>query len=123
MQLASAIEVPSMSLPNSSAQETVSYDKEKDSRRAGEAVMNLVEKGIKLRDIMTRKSFENAVTVVIAIGGSTNAVLCLLVMAYSVNVKPGRKLVSAQSLAFTAYSQSKLFEGKTKLFYDFLRKD
>ncbi len=85
--MASAIEALGMSLPNSSAQEAVSYDKEEDCRRAGEAVMNLIEKDIKPSDIMTRQSFENAVTVVIAIGGSTNAVLHLLAMAHSANVK------------------------------------
>ncbi|MES0327774.1 MAG: dihydroxy-acid dehydratase [Gammaproteobacteria bacterium] len=85
--MASAIEALGMSLPNSSAQEAVSYDKEEDCRRAGEAVMNLIEKDIKPSDIMTRKSFENAITVVIAIGGSTNAVLHLLAMAHSANVK------------------------------------
>ena len=85
--MASAIEALGMSLPNSSAQEAVSYDKEEDCRRAGAAVMNLIEKDIKPSDIMTREAFENAVTVVIAIGGSTNAVLHLLAMAHSANVK------------------------------------
>ena len=85
--MASAIEALGMSLPNSSAQEAVSYDKEEDCRRAGEAVMNLIEKDIKPSDIMTREAFENAITVVIAIGGSTNAVLHLLAMAHTANVK------------------------------------
>jgi dihydroxy-acid dehydratase len=85
--MASAIEALGMSLPNSSAQEAVSYDKEEDCVRAGEAVMKLIEKDIKPSDIITRKSFENAITVVIAIGGSTNAVLHLLAMAHSANVK------------------------------------
>jgi len=85
--MASAIEALGMSLPNSSAQEAVSHDKEEDCRRAGEAVMNLIEKDIKPSDIMTREAFENAITVVIAIGGSTNAVLHLLGMAHTANVK------------------------------------
>lgn len=85
--MASAIEAMGMSLPNSSAQEAVSYDKEEDCRRAGEAVLELIKQDIKPGDIMTRKAFENAITVVIAIGGSTNAVLHLLAMAHSANVK------------------------------------
>ncbi|NOQ88904.1 MAG: dihydroxy-acid dehydratase [Gammaproteobacteria bacterium] len=85
--MASAIEALGMSLPNSSAQEAVSEDKRNDCHRAGAAVLNLVEKDIKPSDIMTRKAFENAITVVIALGGSTNAVLHLLAMAFSANVK------------------------------------
>jgi len=85
--MASAIEALGMSLPNSSAQEAVSDAKKNDCHRAGEAVMNLIEKDIKPRDIMTRKAFENAITVVIALGGSTNAVLHLLGMAHSADVK------------------------------------
>ncbi|PCI08429.1 MAG: dihydroxy-acid dehydratase [Gammaproteobacteria bacterium] len=85
--MASAIEALGMSLPNSSAQEAVSEDKRNDCRRAGAAVMALVEKDIKPSDIMTRKAFENAITMVIALGGSTNAVLHMLAMAHSSNVE------------------------------------
>jgi dihydroxy-acid dehydratase len=85
--MASAIEALGMSLPNSSAQEAVSEDKKNDCHRAGAAVMKLIEKGIKPSDIMTRKAFENAITVVIALGGSTNAVLHMLGMAHAANVE------------------------------------
>jgi dihydroxy-acid dehydratase len=85
--MASAIEALGMSLPNSSAQEAVSADKKNDCHRAGAAVMKLIEKDIKPSDIMTRKAFENAITVVIALGGSTNAVLHLLAMAHATNVE------------------------------------
>jgi dihydroxy-acid dehydratase len=85
--MASAIEAMGMSLPNSSAQDAVSKDKEEDCRRAGAAVMNLIRKGIRPRDIMTRAAFENAITVVMALGGSTNAVLHLLAMAHAAQVK------------------------------------
>jgi len=85
--MASAIEALGMSLPNSSAQEAVSADKKNDCHRAGAAVLNLIDKGIKPSDIMTRKAFENAITVVIALGGSTNAVLHLLAMAYAADVE------------------------------------
>ena len=76
-----------MSLPNSSAQAAVSREKEEDCVRAGEAVLNLLKKGITPKSIMTKKAFENAITVVTALGGSTNAVLHLLAMADSVGVK------------------------------------
>lgn len=85
--MASAIEALGMSLPNSSAQEAVSEDKRNDCHRAGAAALSLVEKDIKPRDIMTRKAFENAITVVIALGGSTNAVLHLLAMAHAADVE------------------------------------
>jgi len=85
--MASAIEALGMSLPNSSAQEAVSEDKKNDCHRAGEAVMELIDKDIRPRDIMTREAFENAITVVIALGGSTNAVLHLLAMAHSADVQ------------------------------------
>ena len=85
--MASAIEALGMSLPNSSAQAAISKEKVLDCQRAGAAVMNLLEKGIRPRDIMTRKAFENAITVVIALGGSTNAVLHLLGMAHAAGVK------------------------------------
>jgi dihydroxy-acid dehydratase len=85
--MASAIEAMGMSLANSSAQEAISDAKKDDCRRAGEAVLYLIENDIKPSDIMTREAFENAITVVNALGGSTNAVLHLLAMAYEANVK------------------------------------
>ncbi|HLD70005.1 MAG TPA: dihydroxy-acid dehydratase [Candidatus Omnitrophota bacterium] len=85
--MASAIEALGMSLPNSSAQAAISPEKEQDCLKAGEAVFNLIKLGIRPRDIMTKKAFENAITVVIALGGSTNAVLHLLAMAHSAGVK------------------------------------
>ena len=85
--MASAIEALGMSLPNSSAQDAVSEDKKNDCIRAGEAVLNLLEKDIKPRDIMTKKAFENAITVVITLGGSTNAVLHLIAMADAAGVE------------------------------------
>lgn len=84
--MASAIEALGMSLPNSSAQAAISKDKAKDCRDAGAAVMNLLKMGITPRDIMTKKAFENAITVVTALGGSTNAVLHLLAMAHAAGV-------------------------------------
>lgn len=84
--MASAIEALGMSLPNSSAQAAISNDKHLDCERAGAAVMALIEKGIKPSDIMTKEAFENAITVVIALGGSTNAVLHLLAMANAAQV-------------------------------------
>ncbi len=85
--MASAIEALGMSLPGSSAQAAISNDKKLDCERAGEQVVKLLELGIKPLDIMTRKAFENAITVVIALGGSTNAVLHLLAMAYTAGVQ------------------------------------
>ncbi|MDB6067660.1 MAG: ilvD [Pedosphaera sp.] len=87
--MASAIEALGMSLPNSSAQAATSPAKKKDCLQAGVAVVNLIHKGIKPLDIMTRKAFENAITVVIALSGSTNAVLHLLAMASAARVKLG----------------------------------
>jgi dihydroxy-acid dehydratase len=84
--MASAIEALGMSLPNSSAQEAISGQKRNDCERAGAAVVNLINLGITPRHILTRKAFENAITVVIALGGSTNAVLHLLAVASSANV-------------------------------------
>jgi dihydroxy-acid dehydratase len=84
--MASAIEALGMSLPNSSAQAAVSRDKLWDCHRAGEAVLDLIRRGIRPRDIMTRESFENAIAVVMALGGSTNAVLHLLAMANTAGV-------------------------------------
>jgi dihydroxy-acid dehydratase len=85
--MASAIEALGMSLPNSSAQDAVSDHKRSDSTRAGAAVVELIKRGIRPSQIMTRKAFENAITVSIALGGSTNAVLHLLAIASSANVK------------------------------------
>ena len=85
--MASAIEALGMSLPNSSAQEAVSATKVEDCRRAGEAVVRLVKAGIRPSDILTRKAFENAITTVIALSGSTNAVLHLLAIAHAARVR------------------------------------
>jgi dihydroxy-acid dehydratase len=85
--MASAIEALGLSLPNSSAQNAVSDEKRKDSRDAGAAVLNLLKLNIRPRDILTKKAFENAITVIIALGGSTNAVLHLIAMAHSAGVK------------------------------------
>ena len=85
--MASAIEALGMSLPNSSAQNAVSPAKMDDCRRAGAAVVNMLKLGIKPRDILTKQAFENAITVVIALGGSTNAVLHLLAIANAAEVK------------------------------------
>lgn len=85
--MASAIEALGMSLPNSSAQDAVSDHKREDCARAGAAAVKLVKLGLRPRQIMTRKAFENAITVSIALGGSTNAVLHLLAIASSAGVK------------------------------------
>ncbi len=85
--MASAIEALGMSLPNSSAQAAVSKDKTLDCEQAGAAVLNLIRLGIRPRDIMTKAAFENAMTLVIALGGSTNAVMHLIAMAHSAGVK------------------------------------
>ena len=84
--MASAIEALGMSLPNSSAQEAVSSSKLKDSSDAGESIMNLISLDLKPRDIMTKQAFENAIAVVIALGGSTNAVLHLLAIAHEAKI-------------------------------------
>jgi len=84
--MATAIEALGMSLPGSSAQEAISPEKREDCRLAGQAIRWLLDNDIKPSDIMTRKAFENAITLVIACGGSTNAVLHLLAMADAVNV-------------------------------------
>jgi dihydroxy-acid dehydratase len=85
--MASAIEALGLSLPDSSAQDAVSRNKLEDCRRAGEAVVKLIRAGILPSDILTRKAFENAITVTIALGGSTNAVLHLLAMARAAAVR------------------------------------
>ena len=85
--MASAIEALGMSLPGSSSQEAIGSDKASDSFQAGQQVMELLRLDLKPRDIMTRKAFENAIRVVIALAGSTNAVLHLLAMAHAVDVE------------------------------------
>ncbi|PMZ85598.1 MULTISPECIES: dihydroxy-acid dehydratase [unclassified Pseudomonas] len=85
--MASAIEALGMSLPGSSSQDAIGADKASDSFRAGQQVMELLKLDLKPRDIMTRKAFENAIRVVIALAGSTNAVLHLLAMANAVDVE------------------------------------
>ncbi len=85
--MASAVEAMGMSLPNSSTQLAIGAEKREDCRAASRAALGLLKAGIRPRDIMTRKAFENAITVVIALGGSTNAVLHLLAIAHSANVK------------------------------------
>ena len=85
--MASAIEALGMSLPNSSAQNAISPAKMDDCRRAGAAVVEMLRRGIKPLDILTKRAFENAITVVIALGGSTNAVLHLLAIAHAAKVK------------------------------------
>ena len=85
--MASAIEALGLSLPGSSAQEAVGEEKRSDSHRAGETVVQLVRQGLKPRDILTRRAFENAIAVVIALGGSTNAVLHLLAIAHEARVR------------------------------------
>ncbi|MGO2241444.1 MAG: dihydroxy-acid dehydratase [Halomonas sp.] len=85
--MASAIEALGMSLPGSSAQNAISQEKRDDCKAAGEAVLALLEADIKPSDIMTREAFENAITVTIALGGSTNAVLHLIGMARTIGVE------------------------------------
>ena len=85
--MASAIEALGMSLPNSSSTPAEDRLKLQECRAAGAAIRHLLERDIKPRDIMTREAFENAMVLVSAIGGSTNAVLHLIAMARSVNVE------------------------------------
>ena len=85
--MASAIEALGLSLPNSSAQAAISKDKAKDCREAGAAVVHCIKNNIRPRDILTKKAFENAIAVVTALGGSTNAVLHLLAIAHTAGVK------------------------------------
>ena len=85
--MASAIEALGMSLPNSGAQNAVSAAKTRDCREAGRAVMDLIRRGIRPSDILTREAFLNAIVLVMAMGGSTNAVLHLLAIAHAANVK------------------------------------
>jgi len=85
--MASAIEALGMSLPNSSAQNAISPAKMDDCRRAGACVVEMLRQGLRPLDILTKKAFENAITVVITLGGSTNAVLHLLAIAHAAKVK------------------------------------
>jgi dihydroxy-acid dehydratase len=85
--MASAIEALGMSLTNSGAQNATSGAKRRDCREAGRAVMELIRRGIRPSDILTREAFLNAIALVMAMGGSTNAVLHLLGMAHAANVK------------------------------------
>jgi dihydroxy-acid dehydratase len=85
--MASAIEAMGFSLPNSSAQNAVSAQKTADCRNAGAAVLNLLKRGIRPSDIISKEALENAITVTIALGGSTNAVLHLLAIAHTANIK------------------------------------
>jgi dihydroxy-acid dehydratase len=87
--MASAIEALGMSLPYSASTPAVDPGKQEECLRAGAAMRLLLEKDIKPRDIMTREAFENAIVVVMATGGSTNAVLHLIAMARAVDVKLG----------------------------------
>ncbi len=84
--MAAAIEALGMSLPYSSSNPAISEEKKKECLEAGKAIRLLLEKNIKPKDIMTRKAFENAITVIMVLGGSTNAVLHLIAMAKSVDV-------------------------------------
>jgi dihydroxy-acid dehydratase len=84
--MAAAIEALGMSLPYSSSNPALSEEKQEECRAAGKAIRNLMEKDIKPSDIMTRKAFKNAMTVIMVLGGSTNAVLHLIAMARSVGV-------------------------------------
>ncbi len=84
--MASAIEALGMSLPYSSSNPALSEEKKKECAGGGKAIRILLEKDIKPKDIMTRKAFENAITVIMVLGGSTNAVLHLIAMAKSVDV-------------------------------------
>ncbi|MBV9272996.1 MAG: dihydroxy-acid dehydratase [Verrucomicrobia bacterium] len=85
--MASAIEALGMSLPNSSAQAAVSKEKLADCKAAGVAVLGLLKRGIRPSDILSKESFENAMTVAIALGGSTNAVLHLRAVAHAAGIR------------------------------------
>lgn len=85
--MSSAIEALGMSLPYSSSNPALSEDKKKECDDAGKAIRILLEKDIKPRDIMTRRAFENAITIVAVLGGSTNAVMHLIAMAHAVDIE------------------------------------
>jgi dihydroxy-acid dehydratase len=95
--MASAIEALGMSLPYSSSNPALSEDKKKECIAAGKAIKVLLEKDIKPSDIMTEKAFENALTIIMALGGSTNAVLHMIAMAHSVGLKLTQDDVQAVS--------------------------
>ncbi len=84
--MASSIEALGMSLPGSSSQDAVSNDKKVDCQNAGQAIKHLLDLDLKPSDIMTKKAFENSIAVVIALGGSTNAVLHLIAIAHCIGV-------------------------------------
>src|SRR5436190_10586940 len=84
--MAAEIEDLGMSLPFSSSNPALSEAKQDECHAAGNAIRLLLEKDVKPKDIMTRKAFENAIVLIMALGGSTNAVLHLIAMAKSVNV-------------------------------------
>ena len=84
--MASAMEALGLSLPGSSAQNAISQDKKKDSYNAGAAVRNLIKLGLKPSDMLSREAFENAITITIALEGSTNAVLHLIAIAHAANI-------------------------------------
>jgi dihydroxy-acid dehydratase len=85
--MSSAIEALGMSLPYSSSNPALSEAKKRECIDAGKAIRNLLEKDIKPSDIMTREAFDNALTIIMALGGSTNAVLHLIAMAHSIDIK------------------------------------
>ena len=85
--MACAIEAMGLSLPNSSAQAAISKDKALDCKESAKALMNCVKRDIKPRDIITKKSLQNAITIVMSLGGSTNAVLHLIAIAKAAKVK------------------------------------
>ena len=84
--MSSAIEALGMSLPHSSSNPAVSPNKKEECTRIGKAIRNLLEKDIKPRDIMTKKAFENAISLIMVLGGSTNAVLHIVAMAKAVDI-------------------------------------
>lgn len=95
--MSSAIEALGMSLPYSSSNPALSEDKKRECIEAGKAIKNLLEKDIKPSDIMTREAFDNALTIIMALGGSTNAVLHLIAMAHSIGIKLTQDDVQAVS--------------------------
>ncbi|MFN6375532.1 MAG: dihydroxy-acid dehydratase [Chitinophagia bacterium] len=95
--MSSAIEALGMSLPYSSSNPALSADKKKECEDAGKAIRILLEKDIKPSDIMTRKAFENALTIIVALGGSTNAVLHMIAMAHSIGLTLTQDDVQATS--------------------------
>lgn len=95
--MSSAIEALGMSLPYSSSNPALSEDKKRECDEAGKAIRILLEKDIKPSDIMTRKAFENALTIIVALGGSTNAVLHMIAMAHSIGLTLTQDDVQATS--------------------------